>query len=269
MLFHWFMESSPELNLLPILLPFASIVFIIAVGVILLNQQFRKNLHRQQLANEELKTLHQQELLRTTIQVQEDERKRIAQDLHDELGPVLSISRMQLLLLEQSKEDTPKQRDKNLRQIRQFTEQALAITRRVSHQLMPVHLASLGLKKSLEALTEQAAQATQMFIHLKADELGELSWPISLGLYRISAELINNTIKHAKANTVKITIVRKNDELIYDYTDNGKGLPPKATVKGLGLKNIEGRVNALKATLDFGNNKQKGFYAHISIPITA
>ena len=74
------------------LLPLAGIVFLIALGVVLLYQQFQKSLYKQQLEKEAIKSQHQQALLATTIKVQEDERKRIAQDLHDELAATLSLS---------------------------------------------------------------------------------------------------------------------------------------------------------------------------------
>ena len=101
------MEDLEKLNLLSTLIPFALIVFVITIGVVLLNQQFRKKLFKQQLEQENLKIVHQEKLLQTAVKVQEDERKRIARDLHDELGAMLSIGRMQLVELEKSqKEET-------------------------------------------------------------------------------------------------------------------------------------------------------------------
>ncbi len=89
------MGADNQVTFINTLLPFAGILFLIALGVVFLTQQFRKNLYRQQLEQEELKKKHQVELLRSNIQAQEEERKRIAQDMHDELGAALSITRMQ------------------------------------------------------------------------------------------------------------------------------------------------------------------------------
>jgi len=95
------MEATQEIGFLNILLPLLGVMFVIAVGVFLLNQQFQKNLYRQKLEQEELRNKHERELLQSSIEVQEAERKRIAKDLHDELGATLSIAKMQLARLEQ------------------------------------------------------------------------------------------------------------------------------------------------------------------------
>src|SRR2546421_9007317 len=95
------MEQAQDVNFFYTLLPTAGIVFAIAVGVIFLYLHFRKNLFQQMLEQEEMKNKYQNDLLRSSIEVQEEERKRIAQDMHDELGATLSIARMQLVQIEQ------------------------------------------------------------------------------------------------------------------------------------------------------------------------
>lgn len=94
------MEESEKLNFLSALLPVSLILFIIVLGVLRLNQQFNKKLYQQKLEGEKLKLLHQKELLRASIRAQEEERKIIARNLHDELGAMISIMRMQLMQLE-------------------------------------------------------------------------------------------------------------------------------------------------------------------------
>ena len=149
------MEATEQLTFLKILLPFAGIAFIIAIGVILINQQFRKKLHDEMLKQEQLKSQHQLNMLRSSIQVQEAERKRIAQDLHDELGATLSIARMQLVQLEdQNKQD--KNLETALQRVRMATEASLASMRRISHQLMPPQLERFGLVTTMETVASVA-----------------------------------------------------------------------------------------------------------------
>lgn len=265
------METTSELNFLSTLLPMVGVIFIIAVGVVLLNQQFQKNLYKQQLQQEELKNIHQQELLNSSIQVQENERKRIAQDLHDELGAVLSISRMHLLQLEKQNSEANPFLLKELQNIRSLTENALASMRRISHELMPLQLEAFGLVKTLEAIAAQACKAGTIQIEVKAEnKLPELDWPLKLSLYRISMELINNTIKHAEASKIEIEIGASEKYIHYHYTDDGKGLQTDNNHDGLGQKGIEGRIKSMKGTYTIMEKEyHQGFAIRIALPYIA
>jgi signal transduction histidine kinase len=258
------MEEPETLNLLTTLIPFAIIVFVIAIGVVLLNQQFRKNLYEQQLEKETLKAKYQEKLLHTAVQVQEDERKRIARDLHDELGAVLSIGRMQLVQLEQRETFDPKK----IRETRHLIENALASTRRISHELMPLNLENLGLEKALKSLLNRIEEAGVISTNVNiAESVNQLPWLLQLGLYRIYSELVNNTLKYAESSHLSIRITKETGHLFCYYDDNGKGLNADLKTTGIGFKSIESRVNTLKGTWEYGNRKEGGFYAEIKFPV--
>lgn len=258
------MEEPEALNLISTLVPFSLIVFIIAVGVVLLNQQFRKNLYKQQLLQEELKLKQQQELLQVSIQTQEEERKRIASDLHDELGALLSIGRMQMVQLEQK---TLEHQEK-VQAVRELMEEALSSTRRISHQLMPLQLSTLGLEEALLSLIHKAKDTGKIDAEVVVDRNCQpLSWDIELGLYRVYSELIHNTLKHAEATTLSISMYCESNQLYGRYSDDGKGLDETQITNGLGLKSLRGRVRALNGTIEIGNRKGKGFFAQMKIPL--
>jgi signal transduction histidine kinase len=236
------------------------------VGVVLLTQQFHKNLYRQKLQAEELKNIHQSELPRSSIQVQEDERKRIAQDMHDELGAILSITKMHLQQLEEKEKNNTGELLPALQNIRSLTETSLASMRRVSHELMPQQLESFGLVKTLEAVAAQANKTGSIEVNIvTAANLPELSWPVKLGLYRMVMELINNTLKHAGANNILVQLKATANDITCTYTDDGTGLKHHDSGDGLGHKSIEGRAKALDGTVCF-NNTGNGFEAVIRIP---
>lgn len=258
------METSEEINFLKILLPLAGLIFLIALGVIFMYQQFRKNIIRQQLEREEIKNQYQKELLHTAMRVQEEERKRIASDLHDELAATLSIGYMQLTQLEDQKQFDLKK----ITQIRELLQTTLASTRRISHELMPLQLSQLGFEKALKSLLEKAENAQNIKTNIAiSSPCDELPWIIEVTLYRMYAELINNTLKHAEASTIDISILRKSNQLFCRYADDGKGIPEMQLDSGIGLQNIEHRVKTLDGKFEFGNNSGGGFYCKMILPI--
>jgi signal transduction histidine kinase len=262
------METPEELNFLTALLPLAGIIFIIALGVVLLNQHFHKNLYRQRLEREELKNLHQQELLRSSIAVQEEERKRIAHDLHDELGAVLSIARMHLVQLERQSANGAESMLPPLQNVRSLTEAALASMRRISHKLMPPQLETFGLIKTLEDVAAQANSTNGIEIRVSTPaDIPRLSWPLELGLYRICMELINNTLKHAQASHITVHLKLEHGLLTLLYTDNGTGIPDNRYTGGMGHKSIEARVSALMGVLALSEEETEGFCVSIKIPV--
>ncbi len=260
------METIKGQELISLLLPLAVIMFIICIGVVLLYQHFQKNLYSQKLAAERLKNTHQIELLRANIQAQEEERGRIAQDLHDELGAVLSIMRMNIMMLEQ--QDGQGSALAGLQNVRQLAETSLASVRSISHRLMPPQLEAFGLVKTLEAVAAQINEAGSIEIQLNAPAaLSGLPWAVSIGLYRIIMELVNNTLKHAGATVAKIEIALSNEAVVCEYSDNGKGLTEVIPGKGLGQKSMDGRISVLGGKMSTGNGAEGGFKASFEIPL--
>lgn len=246
------------------LLPLAGIIFLIVLGVIFMYQQFRKNIIRQQLEREEIKNKYQRELLLTTIRVQEEERKRIASDLHDELAAALSIGYMQLTQLEEQKEFNLKK----IAQVRELLQTTLASTRRISHELMPLQLSQFGLEKALSNLLEKVESAQNIQTNLAVSRsCDKLPWIYEVALYRMYSEMINNTLKYAEATTIDISILCKSEQLFCQYADDGKGLPEKPLHSGIGLQNIENRVQSFEGKFEYGNSEEGGFYAKIILPL--
>lgn len=261
------METDAQLNFLYALLPLALIVFAIALGVILLTRQFHKKIAEQVRQQENIRLQHQHDLLISSIAAQEEERKRIAQDLHDELGAALSIARMNLLQLERGNAAGNDTLVLALQNIRSLTETSLKSMRRISHELMPYQLLKSGLVHALEEVAARAGDSIKIVLHTPG-HLPELPWPVTLGLYRILMELINNTIKHAHASRIEIKLADTEDALILcSYTDDGQGFMVDSDANGLGLKNIQGRVNAINGRLRLDNTETGGFLAAIKIPL--
>jgi signal transduction histidine kinase len=263
------MEEASHVTFISLLLPIAFIVFVISVGVIVLNQHFQKNLYRQKLEKETLKTKNQQDLLHTVIQTQEEERKRIARDLHDEMGALLSMARMHLLQAEGNSTDPTSAT--YLKNARELTEASLENIRRISHELMPPLLEKFGLLQTLESISKQFELTNKMEIEIIATpNLPRFAVSTEINLYRVVMEMVNNTIKHSSANHIIIQFEYHPDVLVVEYRDNGSGLtlPVLAERTGAGLKNMEARINTLKGSLSLANGSPGGMHAIIRIPLT-
>lgn len=261
------METSSSVSLIAVIIPITVVVFIISVGVVLLYQNFQKNLYRQRLDREAMKALYQQDLLRNSLSVQEAERKRIASDLHDELGATLSILRMHLVQAA-GKPAADNQAPSPFGQLIELSNAALNSVRQISHQLMPPQLESFGLPSTLESVTNtiNAGQAVRINLSISTHWPPELPWPISLGLYRVIMELLQNSLKHAAATSIWVTLDSEPGWLTGHYRDNGRGLPPDTPMKGAGLLNIEARVSAMDGAFSYGNADTGGFMASLKIP---
>lgn len=260
----WYMEESATIELISTIVPFAIIVFVIAIGVVFLSQQFQKSIYRQRLEKEALKINYQKKLLQVTIKVQETEQKKIAKNIHDELGASLSISRM---LLKQLEDERGYQKEK-IKEVREIIETTLTSARRISHELMPLELSKLGLNEALCTFASKAEKIGQTTINVAiTPNLLTLPWNIEIGLFRIYKELINNSLKHAQASQIDITIYRENDLLFCRYSDDGVGIKNKNILNGIGLQNIESRITAFNGSINYGNNEFKGFYSEMKIPL--
>lgn len=252
------MEESEAIDIVSTLVPFSLVVFIIALGVVILTQQFRKKLFQQKLNQEALKIEHQRLLLQNSVRIEEEQRKRIAKNLHDELGAVLSITRMWVRQLE-GQEVVDKSK---LKEVRELIDGAMVSTRRISHELMPIQLANMGLEDALKSLLSKVEEASGLQSELTLiGDSGILDWEFKVGLYRIFSELINNTIKHAEATAIVLLVDLTPGKRLVNYSDNGKGLPTNYKDKGLGMQSLESRVSAMNGKMVIVN--QEGFCVNI------
>jgi len=205
------------------------------------------------------KLREKQELFsRQLIEKIEDERKRISQDLHDDVGQSLSIVKSRITKIKNNEA----QIDKNLEdEIGRVIEQ----TRQISHNLFPYYLEKIGLTRSVARLVENIQSATNIECSFDISEkVEDLNLTVKTHLYRIIQESRNNTIKHSEASALKISIIEKNKSLQLIYQDNGKGLSDESR-NGLGLLSIIERSKMLNASISISDKNSKGFKLRINL----
>lgn len=237
----------------------------IACGAILFFIRYQKNLLKKQEELFRMEAEHRRELLSSNIRSAEEERLRIARDVHDELGGIFSTLS---LSLQQLNPETEKNKD-TLQQSKQLIQTGINSVRRISHAIIPFELELLGLEQTLTNYTQAVSTASGMDIHFEFGNAPEEMDPmLSLAVYRIMQELLNNTIKYAGAGFVSIRCSSYENHFHLKYGDNGIGvdLSDKKIKRGIGIKNIESRVLALDGNVHFTSSPGQGFNCELSLP---
>lgn len=240
-------------------------VFLLTIGIIHRYYIIRKE--KEKLSLEVLQ--QERKLSKSIIQAQEQERQRIAKDLHDDLGGLLAITKMQVefLMLEKPKKLKPK----GLEETHRLLEMACKDIRYIAHELMPREVEDKSLKEMVSEVLDMVGSQDKIKITYEIADLPKLQLETKINLFRIIKELLNNIIKHAEASEAQVIIFLNShgQKLNLVVTDNGKGIPKEILDKpenGLGLVNLANRVNYLKGKISFESN-QKGTKVSIEVPV--
>ena len=235
-------------------------ILAIALGLsliiaVLIYLTFRK----QQKLNQQISISHQQDLLhienerkyeatQAVLQGEEQERQRIAQDLHDSMGGMLANIRMSISSNEAYQStDIVEKLDKSISEMR-----------RISRKLMPETLKNLGLETALKELCESMTHK-HLSIQFEAFDVSDkIPFQVQLAFYRIAQESISNVIKYAQANNVIVQISQNGNTLALTVEDDGVGFDTSKVTYGLGLKNIENRVRLINGKVDIHSAKGEG-----------
>lgn len=225
-----------------------------------------KNLliHRQQM--EEVMRKSELQSIHTMIETQEKERKRIAEDLHDRVGSMLSAVKLQFGHVKTESDKSREQMNK----ASHLLDEACEEIRLVSHNLVSGVLSTFGLVPALNDLTKALSESSGLGIELMVHGMNDrLASDIEINVYRILQELFNNTIRHAKASRVDIDINHFGGQLTVMYSDNGLGFDTtKLSKPGIGLKNIYSRAEKLGGSVHIDSGKGNGSTFIITIPTT-
>jgi len=235
------------------------------VGFIVL---YQRRLFRQEMNFKKMEVKYQQELIDSTLEGIESERKRLARDLHDEIGAALSAMR---LLVGQIPAESKVSADVSLLtdKYKLLIDNTIDSVRRISNDLLPSGLEEFGLTYAIEGLCEKSLELTEADIQWTVEDIPDTSSKLNLMVYRLVQELLNNTIKYAEATQIEISITKEEKQLLLHYTDNGKGFDYEEAYrkKSLGLKNIETRTRMFNGTLEFKTQPNAGISVKVSVPL--
>lgn len=253
-------------KIIPIVLSAIFLLLFMAVALVLFFRFARKKIVEKELEKAAIKLDGQKRILRATIETQERERKRIAQDLHDAISAKLNVVSLHVNMLLDGSLDSNEQREA-LSKVLGVTTVVLDSSRQIAHNLFPPIIENFGLAAALEELLSEFSATKKIVVQQEIKYLTSLTKNEELHLFRVVQELLNNSIRHGKATKVSLKLIDATDSMSLVYTDNGKGFIVKQALSacGLGLTNIKSRIAILNGNLNIKSQLGNGAIFTIAI----
>jgi two-component system, NarL family, sensor kinase len=245
-------------------------MLLMAIFIIIFVAYYQYKQAQHQITVKEMQERHRQELMAAVFRGQEAERKRLAQDLHDDIGTMLSVAKMTLNQLERLLDRYSPERAQ-AQKTRQLLDDTLKNVRRISRDLVPTTLERFGLMAALEELVGNA-NTDLIKVQLERPEtLDRIEPALDLMLYRIVQELVNNAIRHSAATHITIRFFIHENELRLAVLDDGRGFDIDEVIqskqRGLGLRNIESRLSVVNGYVTFDVAPGRGSRIIVQIPL--
>lgn len=211
-------------------------------------------------SREQERRLSDKRILKAVIRGEEHHKQRLAKELHDGLGPLLSTAQMSISAIEP--------RDENQRQIIANAENAMLLAiktlREVSNNLSPHILENFGLARAVSILAKNFGSTDMVCINFRHNISGQrFDGEIEVAIYRVLSELLHNTLKHANASTIELSINYIDTVLYVHYQDDGCGFDIDERNLGMGLSNMESRIQSALGTISLQSVLGGGMSAHI------
>jgi len=260
--------SIRQKNILNYLLIGGAIILLILSLLSYRNYKQKQKLQQQRIS--ELETQHQLTATEAVLKGEEQERTRLAKDLHDGLGGILSGIKYSFNTMKGNLIMTPENNQAFERSM-DMLDSSIKEMRRVAHNMMPEALVKFGLDTALKDFCNDINQSGALQVNYQSIGLENtmLEQSASIAIYRIIQELINNTMKHAAAKHAIVQLTKIEDRLSITVEDDGTGFNTSILnqSKGIGWSNIVNRVEFLKGTLDVQSETDKGTSVQIEMTI--
>ncbi len=245
------------------------LLMVVSVLLAVIFSQRKKNQHRH--AMEKLRQQQQNQLIEAAVRSEEQERHRIAETLHDEVGAILSSAKLHLLGI---KADVLDERDAKLHEKgRELLNEVIQKVRGISHNLHSNILKEFGLNEAIRHFLKKVTDGTAISAATNLDDNYKTENPENdISMYRMVQELVNNILKYAHATEFLLSSALQGNDLHLIIFHNGDGLTQEQfeemrfQKEGLGLKNIQNRIILLKGTIHFTKGGE-GYRINIHVPV--
>jgi signal transduction histidine kinase len=248
-------------------------MLIMAVFVITFVIYYQKKQLQQQKQMRDVEKEYQRMLLETALNSEEAERRRIAQDLHDDIGTMLSLTKLSLNQHRKNSNQQTKDADPALQKVQSLLEDTIVQVRRITRDLVATTLEHFGLVAAIEEFMNRLENTETLMLQFQceSDFIPRQPKKVELALYRIMQELVNNAIKHSRCDHISVCLDVKKGMLQLRVIDNGLGFDAPQTKTslqgGLGLRNIESRLSVINGSVQYPDTKGDGFEAEVLVPI--
>lgn len=265
------LKTENDLKLFAIIA--VALALILVASVILIRSYYirlrdKKRIH--ELEMEDLIRKKDEQRQGALLEGQDTERKKIARDLHDELGGTLSMIQMHLSGITEKVEDFKEQEKQQYEKANSLLEKALEQVRNISRDMMSGTLSKFGLMAAFYDLADAVNSSKQLsYILVGTDLRHPVQSAVELGIFRVVQEMTSNTLKYAQATEIRLELIEHEDSLNICYEDNGIGfnLSQAEVGDGLGLKNIRSRVAQMNGDINIETSPGKGVLFMVEIPI--
>ncbi len=217
-----------------------------------------------------------QRLLRRTINAHEEERARLARELHDDIGQMLTAVQLSLDQLANSLPDLKERHQEQLSQTRELTDATMADLRRIIAAVRPGILGELGLLPALEWVADRSLRPHGIAFEVSGSvRQGRLSNEIQILLFRIAQEAINNVARHSDASKLRISVAEENGTIHMEFSDDGKGFDPQEVSAerefegGLGLAGMAERAALAGGDVQIESTSSVGTRISVTVPLPA
>ena len=248
-------------------------MLVLAIGLVVFIVFHQRRVIRYQMQLQRMEDEQQKILLNASIRWQEEERQRIAADLHDDAGPLLATARLYL-------NDNLVHQDVNTQlqsiyNAKQIIDDTIQLIRNISHSLMPPTLKNFGLESAINDLFQKISGSGSINASSRFHDYRQRLRPEQeLLIFRVVQELINNILKHSNASFIHLTQNYSDNKFFLRLHHDGKGITHadfermNKSSLGLGLKNIQSRVKVLQADINFEKDQSQTYYkVTLEIPI--
>lgn len=258
--------QTTENDLIPILIIGTLVVVILITCLFFFVIIYQRKMIKNQIELRGLQDRRQGDLMNAVFETQESERKRLAEDLHDSVGQVLSAIKLNMHRLHKNAISESSQ--PLLVDTRKLIDECIQEIRNIIHNVLPPVLTDYGLLAALEALCNKVQQVTSIKVSFYKNLPDQrFSHDVELALYRIVQELFGNAIKHSNATTIKLSVIKSGDRVLIEFKDNGIGFNLNEVKHGFGIKNLESRVQLINGEIDIQSEPSAGTATTIKLKI--
>lgn len=220
--------------------------------------------------NEKTKELNQKqyEVKRALLVGEEQERKRIAAELHDGMGSMLSTLKLNAESIELDEKQLTEKERIAYKNVIELIDKACVELRNISHNMIPTGMEQFGLIQSLQSIIRNINSTGKTNFNLDTYNLNErFNTELELSIYRITLELINNIIRHSHAKNATIQLIKNDDNITLMVEDDGIGFNVNTIVEGMGLHNIKSRIDVFNGKFTIDTQPERGSTFIIEIPV--